>query len=72
MKSLKNYNLEELNFLKEKYSASLEFSPKQDFGLKELLFLYETCNEYGVPIEIMLAIYEKESGFNSLAKNKTI
>lgn len=57
--------------LKTKYSAALEFSSTQDFTINELLFLYNTCNEYNVPIEIMLAIYEKESGFYSLAKNKT-
>jgi hypothetical protein len=57
--------------LRTKYSAALEFSPKQDFGLNELLFLSNTCKEYNVPIEIMLAIYEKESGFYSLAKNTT-
>jgi hypothetical protein len=64
-------NLDVLNTLKSKYSAALEFSPTQDFGLNELLFLYNTCNEYNVPIEVMLAIYEKESRFYSLAKNKT-
>ena len=64
-------NLDLLNSLKTKYSMALEFSPTQDFGLNELLFLYNTCNEYKVPIEIMLAIYEKESGFYSLAKNTT-
>ena len=64
-------NLDLLNSLKTKYSAALNFSPNQDFGLDELLFLYNTCKKYNVPIEIMLAIYEKESGFYSLAKNKT-
>lgn len=64
-------NLDTLNLLKSKYSAALQYSPKQDFGLTELLFLYETCNEFNVPIEIMLAIYEKESSFYSLAKNKS-
>lgn len=64
-------NLDTLNSFKEKYSAALNFSSTQDFGLNELLFTYEVCKEYSVPIEIMLAIFEKESGFYSLAKNKT-
>ena len=64
-------NLDTLTTLKTKYSKALNFSPNQDFGLVELLFLHNTCKEYNVPIEIMLAIYEKESGFYSLAKNKT-
>lgn len=64
-------NLDTVVMLRDKYSSALNFSPSQDFGLNELLFLYNTCKEYNVPIEIMLAIYEKESGFYSLAKNKT-
>ena len=67
-------NLNEILNLKEKYSYAITYSeknPKADFGLKELVFLNNLCKDYGIPIEVMLAIYEKESSFCSFAKNKT-
>ena len=39
--------------------------------MKELLYLDSICQEYGISTAVMLAIYEKESTFYSLAKNPT-
>lgn len=64
--------IDEISKLKEKYSYAITYSeknPNADFGIKELVFLNDICKEYGIPIELMLAIYEKESSFCSYAKN---
>lgn len=67
-------SIDHISKLKSKYNYALTYSkkfPKADFGINELVYLDNVCNEYNVPIELMLAIYEKESQFYSLAKNKT-
>lgn len=67
-------NIDEISNLKDRYSYAITYSAKNanaDFGIKELIFLDNLCKEYEIPIEIMLAIYEKESSFYSLAKNTT-
>lgn len=65
-------NLDTYIELRDKYSNTINYNnPNSDFGLNELVYLNDVCNEYNVPISIMLAIFEKESGFRSTAKNSS-
>lgn len=63
-------NLDKYIELKNRYGYAIYYdSDKADFGLAELIYLNSVCEEYKVPIAMMLAIFEKESGFCSTAKN---
>lgn len=65
-------NLERVTTLRNKYGYLFEYRethPNADFGINELMYLDDVCAEKGVPVPLMLALYEHESGFNSLAKN---
>lgn len=65
-------NLDNIANLKNKYLYLFEYRkthPNADFGINELIHLNDVCTEKNVPVALMLALYEHESGFNSLAKN---
>lgn len=65
-------NIDYIATLKTKYSYLFEYrktNPSADFGINELIYLDKVCTEKNVPVPLMLALYEHESGFNSTAKN---
>ncbi len=57
-----------------KYAAVYEWQKwydDQDFGSEQMLYLYECCQTYDIPMEFMLALIATESSFRSGAEAST-
>lgn len=60
--------------LDAKYAAVYEWQKwydDQDFGSEQMLYLYECCQTYDIPMEFMLALIATESSFRSGAQAST-